>query len=358
MFVQKTIKAKIFGLTTTKEAMLRQEYDCWQSFLRGDQEVPLYSATKQQAGRLLRSLGRHFDRSRMYPMVLRNDCIRVEKAKDTTWSKWWFKIPMASLRGGLWCPIQMPDGQLSLIAEDIRECKLIRKGDRWSVHIVVQKDVPEAFLNPNQPILAVDLGEVRPATAVLLRDGRMTAHIMADRKVREVRMHYNWLRRRLGEKKCLDTIKKIGRTERRQVDARLHKLSKDIVQPAKDNDVVIVMGDLTGIRERTKNTGRKFRAKIARMPSFRMAQFIEYKANWAGVLVFSIDESYTSKTCHVCGSPGRRSHQGLFLCDNCGSQYNADLNGAMNIGRRFLDQVFGNSGALDTSLNFGDVRSC
>jgi len=57
MLLQKTIKSKIFDLTTTKEALLRQEYDGWQSWLRGNQEVPLYSATKQQAGRLLRSLG-------------------------------------------------------------------------------------------------------------------------------------------------------------------------------------------------------------------------------------------------------------------------------------------------------------
>jgi len=265
---------------------------------------------------------------------------------------------VACLRGGLWCPIQLPDNQASLLEEcDIRECKLIRKGDHWSVHIVVQEEVPEPFHNPAQPVLAVDLGEVRPATAMLLRDGRMTAHIMASRKVREVRMHYNWLRQKLGEKKCLDANRKIGRTEHRQVDAQLHELSKEIVQLAKENDAVIVLGDLAGIRERTKNKGRKFRAKIARMPSFRMAQLIEYKAQWAGVLVFSIDEAYTSKTCHACGSLGMRRHQGLFVCPHCGLQYNADLNGAMNIGRRFLDQVFGNSGALATPPNFGDVRS-
>ncbi|MBI0583582.1 MAG: transposase [Methanomassiliicoccus sp.] len=357
MFVQKTIKAKIFGLTTTKGAILQQEYDCWQSCIRGNAEVPLYSATKQQAGRLLRSLGRRFDRTKMYPMVLRNDCIKVEKAKDTTWSKWWFKVPVANLRGGLWCPIQMPNGQLELLGENIRECKLIRKGDHWSVHIVIQKEVPEALLHPSQPILAVDLGEVRPATAVLLRDGKIAAHILATKDVRGVRMHYNWLRQRLGEKKCLDTIRKVGRAERRQVDASLHRLSKEIVQMAKDNDAVIVMGDLTGIRERSLTKGRKFRAKIARMPSFRVAQFIEYKANWAGVSVFSINEAYTSKTCHVCGGRGKRPHQGLFLCD-CGSQYNADLNGAINIGRRFRDQVFGNSGLFDSPPNSGDVKQC
>ena len=135
----------------------------------------------------------------------------------------------------------------------------------------------------------------------------------------------------------------------------MHKLSKEKVQLAKENNAVIVMGDLTGMRERSKSKGKRFRAKLARMPSFRMKQFIEYKARWAGVLVLRIDEAWTSKICHACGSIGRRPSQGLFVCD-CGLQYNADLNGAINIGRRFLEQVLRNTGSLDNPLNFGDVR--
>jgi accessory colonization factor AcfC len=77
MLVQKTVKARMFGLTTTKEALLHQEFDGWQSWLRGNKEVPLYSATKQQADRLIRSLGRRFNKSKMYPMILRNDCVRL-----------------------------------------------------------------------------------------------------------------------------------------------------------------------------------------------------------------------------------------------------------------------------------------
>ena len=138
----------MLSLTTTKEALLQQEYDSWQSWLRGNKEISLYSVTKQQADRLLRSLGKRFNKNKMFPMILRNDCIRLERAKEATWSKWWFKIPVACLRVGLWCPIQIPNNQEHLIGErSIRECELIRKGDHWSVHIVVQKEVEEPFLN-------------------------------------------------------------------------------------------------------------------------------------------------------------------------------------------------------------------
>jgi len=358
MKLQKTIKAKIFGLTTTKDALLRQEWDNWLFYLNGNKEVSLYSATKQQADRLLKRLRRHFKKGKKYPMILRNDCVKIEKAKDTSWSKYWFRIPTANVHGGIWCPIEIPDVQKELMGLNIRECKLMWKGDHWSVHIVVEKEVPNATtLIPNtQTVLGVDLGEVRPATAVLLRDSEPVKQIMASRKVREVRMHYNWLRQQLGRKKSLRTIRKIGRKERRLVDSHLHKLSKDIVQMAKENNATIVLGDLQGIRERAKTRGKKFRAKIARMPSYRLSNFIEYKALWQDVPVVYLNEAYTSKVCHVCGEFGTRPTQGQFLCHNCGSRYNADLNGAINIGRRFMDYMSLNSGLFDSPPNFRDVR--
>ncbi len=62
---------------------------------------------------------------------------------------------------------------------------------------------------------------------------------------------------------------------------------------------------------------------------------IEYKAVWAGIPVLRVREDYTSRECHLCHEWGRRPSQGLFLCPRCG-QYNADLNGAVGIGKRAL----------------------
>lgn len=246
MPAQKAIKAKIFGLTMAKEELLQQEYDNWQSYLRGNKEASLYSKTKQQADRPLRSLGDRFNKNKTYPPALSNDGIRVEKIREAAWCKWWFKGPVASVWGGIYCPIEIPDNQSHLLDEcELRETKLLWKGDRWILHIVVQKEVPEPLPNPSQPISAVDLGEVRPATAVLLKDGEMVAHIMADRKVREIRMHCDRLRREIGKNKCLDTIREMGRRERRKVDAELHKLSKETVEPARENNAIIIMGGLT-----------------------------------------------------------------------------------------------------------------
>jgi clan AA aspartic protease len=52
-----------------------------------------------------------------------------------------------------------------------------------------------------------------------------------------------------------------------------------------------------------------------------------------GVKVIKTDESYTSKTCSLCGEAheGGRIERGLFRCPHMGKVMNADLNGAANI---------------------------
>ena len=64
MKARKTIKAKILELRKRKEELLRREYENWQQYLRGDRTVPLYSATRQQADRLLRRLKAESSRTR------------------------------------------------------------------------------------------------------------------------------------------------------------------------------------------------------------------------------------------------------------------------------------------------------
>ena len=99
MILQKTVKAKLFSLTRIKEAEISSEYWNFQRALKGE-DVPLYSATKQQAQRKKRSWrgdGEH-------PLILRRDCFKVkELGKKIT--KWWAKIPVFG--GSIYCPIQL-----------------------------------------------------------------------------------------------------------------------------------------------------------------------------------------------------------------------------------------------------------
>jgi putative transposase len=136
-------------------------------------------------------------------------------------------------------------------------------------------------------------------------------------------------------------IKKIGQTEQRKVNAILHKISKDIVIIAKENNSIILIGDLTGIRNNVK--GRRMNRIVANMPFYRLTQFITYKANWEGIPVLTTKEWYSSKTCSRCNSDNTtRPYQGLFKCRSCKYQVNADFNGAKNLGKRLMNYMFVN----------------
>jgi len=111
-------------------------------------------------------------------------------------------------------------------------------------------------------------------------------------------------------KKSYKAIKKIGCKERRIINDILHKISRTIVSEALENDSMIVLGDLKGIRRNGR--GRAFNRKLNNgFPYHRLSQFIEYKARWHGIKVVKISERDTSKTCHRCGRGGFESEASL-----------------------------------------------
>jgi putative transposase len=345
VIVQKTIRAKIISLTKSKDEKLRTEYANFQLALAGDTGVSLYSATKQQAQRLSKRIKGEI---REQPLVIRRDTFEIQR-QETKIATWWARIPV--FKKSIWVPVELPKSQEPLLGLDIRECRLVKELKNWSLRITVRK---ETFaLNPMN-ILSVDLGEKHIATTVLLRSGVFVNPSFYGERVRGLRRHYAWLRKRLGEKKALDTIRKVKDSERRKVNDILHKISREIVEEAVVGQACIVLGDLKGIRQRS--VGRRMNRIVANMPYFRLSTYIAYKASWAGVPVYKIKEALTSKTCHKCGQIGERLSQGLFRCPSCNLVYNADLNGAINIAKRFSNYMLENGASLATPVNFPRVK--
>jgi len=234
------------------------------------------------------------------------------------------------------CPLKTKQS----IEGDIRDSKLLKRDGHYELHLIISKAVTFDNAHPSS-MLAVDMGERNIATAVLFANSRTykSKPMFMGRKVRGLRRRYAYLRKKLGEKKLLRMIRKIGNTEQRKVNDILHKISRQIVDMAKENNAVILLGDLSGIRNRTK--GKRFNRIVANMPFYRLTQYITYKASWEGIAVLTTKEWYSSKLCHRCGSDNtNRPHQGLFVCHACGYQCNADFNGAFNLAKRLWDYMF------------------
>jgi putative transposase len=327
MLIQKTIKAKVIAPTNRKRDILEREYQGFQGVIHGE-GGDLYSATKQQAERFLKKI--KSPKHRHYPLILRRDIIRLER-QDTKVSPYWFKFPCFGIRGGIWLALK-PHCDIPNDCS-LREAKLIKRKNAWFIHLTIEKEVDEPIINPDR-LLAIDLGERYLAT-VCGGDGIHPQFL--GKEVRGIRRHYAWLRKRLGERSLLRIIKKVGNTEKRKVNAVCHRISRQIVDEAKQTGSTIVLGDLKGIRQRAR--GKRMNRIVSSMPYYKLTQFIKYKAAWDGVAVLVISEAYTSKTCHRCGCLASRPYQGLFLCHSCGLRYSADLNGSRNILKRALGYI-------------------
>ena len=142
-------------------------------------------------------------------------------------------------------------------------------------------------LNKNTAIFWLLILGIRRIATVVSTTGKKPKFY--SKELRKVRGHYFYLRRKLQKLKKFKAIKKIGRKEKRIVDDLLHKISREMVKRAKEENAVIVFGDLKSIRR--QNKGRKFNRKLNSFPYYRLSKFIEYKATWEEIAVLKVNEA-------------------------------------------------------------------
>lgn len=349
MLVSKTVRAELYGLTRSKMERLEDLLTEWNRAQSLEREYKKLRQQTRLPSYYCRALSWKAGDGRKSPVLLDKDAFRVVEVGNR-FARFFVSIPTPN--GRIWCPLRMWKSHERLLSSngvEISDSQLIRRGGRFYLHLTIKRRIK---LTPSSSVLAVDLGERFLAASVALsKETSINSPRLHGKEARGIRRHYAWLRKRLGERKLLGEIKRVGQTESRRIDNLCHKISREIVDEAKERNAVIVVGDLKGIRERSMKRGRRFRRIVSNMPHDKLTRYVEYKALWAGIPVVLASEDYSSKTCHRCGNGGRRVSQGLFKCPSCGLEYNADLNGAINMGKRFADHWL-----ADGALGFVPLR--
>ena len=111
----------------------------------------------------------------------------------------------------------------------------------------------------------------------------------------------------------------------------LHRCSKALVEEAhRQGCTHIAFEDLKRIRERISD-GKKFQQWAFR----ELQQQTKHKAELTGIVVETVEPSYTSQQCSKCGTTLDENRDGQhFECLDCSYTANADYNAAKNIARK------------------------
>lgn len=148
---------------------------------------------------------------------------------------------------------------------------------------------------------------------------------------------YSAIRKRLQKQGKFRKLKAINDRESRIVKDLNHKISRKVVDMAKEQDAALFFEDLSGIRK-TRKQHCSFKHALHSWSFYHLQQFVEYKARLLGVPVLYIDPAYTSQDCSRCGVRGQRRGK-EFKCPVCGYVDHADVNAAFNIALRQQSMV-------------------
>lgn len=243
------------------------------------------------------------------------------------------------------------------------QVRIIPQTTCYVVNVIYEKKEVDLGLNKSN-ILSIDLGLDNLCTGI--SNVGVRPFIINGKIMKSFNQWYNKKKAKwmsfVGDKK---TSKRLGWLNNRRnfwIEDKIHKISRWIIDfCVKHNIGTIIIGLNKGWKQEIK-LGKRLNQKFSEIPFSKLIDKISYKGKFTGVDVQTTEESYTSKVDHLAFEPlrkhdiylGKRIKRGLFQ-SSVGKILNADVNGAIGIGRK----VFGNSYVnkiIDSGLAFNPIR--
>ena len=222
--------------------------------------------------------------------------------------------------------IKMPCLKLKLSYQFPNNFSKVNQVEVDNKYAYVSVTVPEAKQQRVIDYLGVDRNTTgHCCVAAIAKTGKV---FKLGKSSQHIHNKYSKMRKKLQSQGRKQKLKQIKRREANIVKDLNHKISRKIVEIAKENQVGIKLEDLKQIRETTKQS-RSFKYSLNSWGFYQLQQMIEYKSRLLGIPVVYVASPYTSKTCSRCGLIGRRSGK-TFTC-SCGHVDHADSNAAFNI---------------------------
>jgi putative transposase len=246
----------------------------------------------------------------------------------------------------------------------INQLEIVPENGYFNVHAKIL--LPEPLWRSEGQVVAVDLGMRNPMVTMdeagnidIFKGGAILSDLHYWNKEKG-RVRSEIMSRSTGRKKHSKALGRMAMHGSAQVKQAVHAMTSIFAKICDQRQIKeVVVGDLGGVKKNKDGTGKGWNDKNGQnwqqFPVRKVVAQLGYKLARYGIRLIEQDERGTSKgRCDSCGCTDRsklhRTHRGMFLCENCGTAQNADINGAGNQLSRYLrrENTRSSSGVLAT----------
>lgn len=239
--------------------------------------------------------------------------------------------------------------ETKLSRKDIKAARIVPKGNHFVIEILykataiqLKSETPKrvAFVDPGlNNLMTVTSNCFNP----MIVNGKPLKSInqLSNKTIAE-------LKSKLSKQglKTSSLLKSIYSKRSRRLTDLLHKITTQLVNHLDSHNIdTVIFGHNIG-QKQDINLGKVTNQNFVQIPFTQLMQLLKYKCELRGIRFIETEESYTSKCsfldeesiCKHSSYQGKRVKRGLFETSN-GKLINADVNGSLNIGRKYLTKV-------------------
>ena len=239
--------------------------------------------------------------------------------------------------------------ETKLSRKDIKAARIVPKGNHFVIEILykataiqLKSETPKrvAFVDPGlNNLMTVTSNCFNP----MIVNGKPLKSInqLSNKTIAE-------LKSKLSKQglKTSSLLKSIYSKRSRRLTDLLHKITTQLVNHLDSHNIdTVIFGHNIG-QKQDINLGKVTNQNFVQIPFTQLMQLLKYKCELRGIRFIETEESYTSKCsfldeesiCKHSTYQGNRIKRGLFQTSS-GKLINADVNGSLNIGRKYLTKV-------------------
>lgn len=238
--------------------------------------------------------------------------------------------------------------------------------DRYEVEIIYL--INDVLPNGNETTYAsIDLGVDNLVTMVtsigkpIIYNGKQIKSI--NQYFNKTISKYKSILEKVNKKKSSKRIKKLWNSRNNKINDIFHKVSRHIVNTCVNNGIgTLIVGYNSGWKD-SIHIGRRTNQTFVMIPYETLLRYLQYKCEMSGIRFIVTEESYTSKCdslamediCKHEEYLGKRKKRGMYQ-SSMGKIINADVNGAMNIMRKVVNDSEITSKIIDSGWLFQPIK--